>query len=119
VCQDDRELQNAKEPSPQHLDELEKHGFAKFGDEGELQFSMSWKLDRLDAWLRESLPVTFERMDVLMANIEDPPVYPWHLVKVTCSHLTLHWEIPDIHDFCNAKGGKSKSWLENKIYLGQ
>ena len=45
--------------------------------------------------------------------------YPWWLLKSSQSHLELHRESPDGYDLALAKGNKSKSWHESKLFFGK
>ncbi|KAF8496301.1 hypothetical protein JB92DRAFT_3099739 [Gautieria morchelliformis] len=100
---EDGSLISTDEPTAQQIDELVKLGYAAIGSHNQYKFSDRWDVNWIDQWLRETLPLSFERLDIAAADLPDHK-HQWRLLKTRWSHLELHR--------C-----KSKGWQDTKLFF--
>ncbi|KAF8531041.1 hypothetical protein JB92DRAFT_2854714 [Gautieria morchelliformis] len=113
---EDGSLISTNEPTAQQIDELAKLGYAAIGSRNQYKFGDSWDVDRIDQWLRETLPLPFEQLDIAAADLPDHK-HQWRLLKTRRSHLELHHEMPDGYDVKSVKGCKSKGWQDTRLFF--
>ncbi|KAF8531105.1 hypothetical protein JB92DRAFT_2825259 [Gautieria morchelliformis] len=115
---DDGSLKHAAELTPQQIDELLNLRFTTIGSRSQHKFGNNWDTDQIDEWLHETLPVPFERLD-LIANLPDHKYQCGTLSstvrcpRVTCIPITNIVEaMEDIA--MQAKKGKGKAVRKRK-----
>ncbi|KAF8490487.1 hypothetical protein JB92DRAFT_3008900 [Gautieria morchelliformis] len=113
---EDGSLISTDEPTAQQMDELAKFRYAAIGSRNQYKSGDSWDVDRIDQWLRETLPLPFERLDIAAADLPDHK-HQWRLLKTRRSHPELHCEMPDRYDVKSVKWCKSKGWQDTKLFF--
>ncbi|KAF8513076.1 hypothetical protein JB92DRAFT_2925306 [Gautieria morchelliformis] len=106
---EDGSLISTDEPTAQQIDELAKLGYAAIGSHNQYKFGDSWDVDRIDQWLRETLPLTFERLDIAAADLPDHK-HQWRLSRLAVTRIPIPEIIEAMEDIAvQAQKGKGKA----------